>query len=164
MTTTLASPSTTPCEAIAGWLCAGAGVLVTRLLYLKSGEAADFAIVDAAMNDLMRPALYDAHHGVITVHSPRPDASGRPIRLVGPICESSDDFGAYRDLGALRADDLLAFRDVGAYGAAMSSTYNGRDLIPEAFVEGSHFRLIRKRLAIDEVLRLEQAGPWQQAG
>ena len=94
MTTTLASPSTTPCEASDGWLCAGAGVLVTRLLYLKSGEAADFAIVDAAM----------------------------------------------------------------------SSTYNGRDLIPEAFVEGSHFRLIRNRPAIDEVLRLEQAGPWQQAG
>lgn len=146
------------------WLCGRAGVLVAAVLYLKPGEDADFAIVDAAMNDLMRPALYDARHAVATVHAPRPAGDARPVRLVGPICESSDDFGAYQDLGALRAGDLLAFRDAGAYGAAMSSTYNSRDLIPEVLVDGERFRVIRRRQRIEDVLALEQAGPWQGAG
>lgn len=143
------------------WLCARAGVLVTQVLYMKPGEAGDFAIVDAAMNDLMRPALYGAQHPAMTVHTPRRGGAARPCRLVGPICESSDDFGTYDDFGALRAGDLLVLRDAGAYGATMSSTYNSRDLIPEVQVDGDHYRLIRRRPDIREMLRLEQAGPWQ---
>jgi diaminopimelate decarboxylase len=146
------------------WLCGRAGVLVAKVLYLKPGDAADFAIVDAAMNDLMRPALYDARHAVATVHAPRPGGDARPVRLVGPICESSDDFGTYQDLGTLHAGDLLAFRDAGAYGAAMSSTYNSRDLIPEVLVDGEQFRVIRRRQGIEEALQLELAGQWQKAG
>ncbi|MEZ5797718.1 MAG: diaminopimelate decarboxylase [Paracoccaceae bacterium] len=147
------------------WLCARAGVLVAGVTYVKPGDGAEFAILDAAMNDLMRTALYDARHGVETVAAPRPGSdAGALCRLVGPICESSDDFGAYRGLGALRAGDLLAFRDTGAYGAAMSSTYNSRDLIPEVLVDGSQFRVIRRRVGIADALLLEQPGAWQQAG
>lgn len=144
------------------WLCARAGILLAGVRYLKSGEDADFAILDAAMNDLMRPALYDARHPVSTVAAPRP--AGRPCRLVGPICESSDEFGTYDDLGALRPGDLLAFRNAGAYGAAMASTYNARDLVPEVLVESDRFRVIRQRVGIDAMLRLELAGAWQGAG
>lgn len=146
------------------WLCGRAGVLVTEVLYLKQGHSADFAIVDAAMNDLMRPALYDAQHPVLTLHDPRGAGDDRPCRLVGPICESSDDFGKYQDLGTLQAGDRLAFRDAGAYGAAMSSTYNSRDLIPEVMIDGGQFRVIRRRTDIRDALLLEQAGPWQRAG
>ncbi len=145
------------------WLCGRAGVLVTQVLYVKPGDGADFIILDAAMNDLMRPALYDAHHPVSPVHVPRGATLRRACRLVGPICESSDDFGAYHDLGSLLAGDLLAFRDAGAYGATMSSTYNSRDLIPEVLVDGNQFRVIRRRVDIHEALRLEQPGPWQGA-
>jgi diaminopimelate decarboxylase len=145
------------------WLCGRAGVLVTRVLYLKPGEAADFVILDAAMNDLMRPALYDAHHAVNPVHAPRAATARRTCRLVGPICESSDDFGTYHDLGPLLAGDILAFRDAGAYGATMSSTYNARDLIPEVLVDRDQFRVIRRRVDIHDALRLEQPGPWQGA-
>lgn len=146
------------------WLCARAGVLVSGVLYLKPGDGAEFAILDAAMNDLMRPALYDAHHPVTTVHPPRIAPAQPPVRLVGPVCESSDDFGTYADLGALRPGDLLAFRDAGAYGAAMSSTYNSRDLIPEVLVDGDRFRIIRRREGIGEALKLETPGTWQSAG
>lgn len=146
------------------WLCAPAGAMVTRVLYLKPGEEADFVILDAGMNDLMRPALYDARHAVAPVHALRPAGRARDCRLVGPICESSDDFGTYQDLGVLRAGDLLAFRDAGAYGAAMSCTYNSRDLIPEVLVDGDRFRVIRRRQTIQDALRLEEEGPWQGAG
>jgi diaminopimelate decarboxylase len=137
---------------------------VAKVLYLKPGDAADFAIVDAAMNDLMRPALYDARHAVATVHAPRPGGDARPVRLVGPICESSDDFGTYQDLGTLHAGDLLVFGDAGAYGASMSSTYNSRALIPEVLVDGDQFRVIRRRQETHDMLQLEQEGPWQRAG
>lgn len=146
------------------WLCARAGVMVARVIYTKPGDGADFAIVDAAMNDLMRPALYDARHAVEPLAPPRQVGATTPCRLVGPICESSDDFGTYQGLGPLQAGDLLAFRDAGAYGAAMSSTYNSRDLIPEVLVDGAQFRVIRRRVGIDEALQLEQPGPWQRAG
>lgn len=150
------------------WLCARAGVLVSNVLYIKPGDTADFAIVDAAMNDLMRPALYDALHPVTTLHNPRRTDTGRidtgrPVRLVGPICESSDDFGTYHDLGTLVPGDLLAFLQAGAYGAAMSSTYNSRNLIPEVLVDGGRFRVIRRRTEIRDALRLEEGQSWQKA-
>ena len=144
------------------WLCAQAGVLVSQVLYLKPGETADFAILDAAMNDLMRPALYDAVHPVAPLHPPR-GPQDRAVRLVGPICESSDDFGKYQHLGTLLPGDHLAFLQAGAYGAAMSSTYNSRDLIPEVLVDDGQFRVIRRRAGIQDALHLEAAADWQQA-
>lgn len=146
------------------WLCARAGVLVTQVLYLKPGGAGDFAVVDAAMNDLLRPALYEAHHPVLTLHPPRGADEAQPCRLVGPICESSDDFGGHAGLGRLLPGDLLAFTQAGAYGATMSSTYNSRDLIPEVLVEGARFRVIRARAGIEAALRLETPGAWQGIG
>lgn len=146
------------------WLCARAGVLVTEVLYSKAGGDADVVIVDAAMNDLMRPALYEARHPIRTVHPPRLGADARPGRIVGPICESSDDFGVYDNLGQILRGDLLAFGDAGAYGAAMSSTYNSRDLVPEVLIDAGQFRIIRQRAGIRDLLKLEQGGPWQRAG
>lgn len=143
------------------WLCGPAGVLVTQVLYSKPGAAGDVVIVDAAMNDLMRPALYDARHPVHTLHPPRGPA--RPCRLVGPVCESSDDFGVYDGLGAIGRGDLLCFGDAGAYGAAMSSTYNSRDLVPEVLVDAGRFRVIRRRADVRDLLRLEEGGSWQPA-
>ncbi|WP_151719839.1 diaminopimelate decarboxylase [Gemmobacter serpentinus] len=144
------------------WLCAQAGVLVTQVLYIKPGEAADFAVVDAAMNDLMRPALYEAVHPVVPLHERR-GAHERPYRLVGPICESSDDFGKYPQLGTLLPGDHLAFLQAGAYGAAMSSTYNSRDLVPEVLIDAGQFRVIRRRADVQDALRLEAATEWQKA-
>lgn len=146
------------------WLCGRAGALVTEVVYLKPGAHGDLAIVDAAMNDLMRPALYEARHPVLTLHPPRGAVDAQPCRLVGPICESSDDFGSYQGLGRLAPADLLAFTHAGAYGATMSSTYNSRDLIPEVLVMGARFRVIRARAGIETALRLETPGAWQSIG
>ncbi|AHK47622.1 diaminopimelate decarboxylase [Ensifer sp. Root127] len=143
------------------WLVGRAGLLVTEVLYLKEMQSGPMAILDVGMNDLMRPALYDAQHPVLTLHVPRTDRASPHYSLVGPICESSDKFGTYNRLGEMRAGDLLAFDCAGAYGASMASTYNSRDLVAEVLVEGSRFRTIRRRQNISEMLRLEQAGRWQ---
>jgi diaminopimelate decarboxylase len=141
------------------WLAARAGVLVTEVLYVKEAPSTNIAVVDAAMNDLMRPALYDAHHRAFPlVQHSRADASAS-YRLVGPVCESSDVFGTYDDLGQLAAGDLLLFDDAGAYGASMSSTYNSRDLVPEVMVAGDKFTIIRRRLKTSEILSLECVKP-----
>lgn len=143
------------------WLVGRAGLLVTELLYLKDGQDGYVAIVDAGMNDLMRPALYDAKHPVLPFHQAKGAAASPRYRIVGPICESSDDFGAYEGLGELKAGDLLTFDCAGAYGASMASTYNSRDLVAEVLVDGDHFRTIRRRQNIREVLELEDTGNWQ---
>ncbi|MEK1890244.1 MAG: diaminopimelate decarboxylase [Phyllobacterium sp.] len=143
------------------WLVGRAGLLVTELLYLKGMQDGCTAILDVGMNDLMRPALYDARHPVLALHEPRTDQAAPSYTLVGPICESSDKFGAYDGLGELREGDLLAFDCAGAYGASMASTYNSRDLVAEVLVEGGRFRTIRSRQDIRAMLRLEQAGTWQ---
>lgn len=143
------------------WLVGRAGALVGEVLYVKEGEGASIVVLDAAMNDLMRPALYDARHPVLTVHIPRADPHERPCLLVGPVCESSDIFGKYDSLGELQGGDLLVFDNAGAYGASMSSTYNARDLVPEILIDGEEFRIVRRRVGISETLAYEQAGPWQ---
>lgn len=143
------------------WLVGRAGLLVTELLYLKDGQDSYVAIVDAGMNDLMRPALYDSKHPVLPFHQAKGAAASPRYRIVGPICESSDDFGAYEGLGELKAGDLLTFDCAGAYGASMASTYNSRDLVAEVLVDGDHFRTIRRRQNIREVLELEDTGKWQ---
>ncbi len=143
------------------WLVAQSGLLITEILYLKQMSENEIVIVDAAMNDLMRPALYDAVHPVLPVHPPRGGSASTRHRLVGPICESSDVFGTYEGLGELREGDLLAFNCAGAYCASMASTYNSRDLVAEVLIDGDQFRVIRKRQTIDAMLKLEEPGAWQ---
>jgi len=142
------------------FLVGRSGFLVTELLYLKGGAEGYTGIVDAGMNDLIRPALYEARHPVLPLHQPRQTGTSRRYRLVGPICESSDEFGAYDELGDLHQGDLLAFDCAGAYGATMASTYNSRDLVAEILIDGDRFRTIRQRQDIDAMLKLEEAGAW----
>lgn len=141
------------------WLAGRTGILVSEVLYLKESAGIPIAVIDAAMNDLMRPALYGATHPVLTVEAPRAVERDDVCRIVGPIC-SSDDFGKYRGLGTIVAGDLVVFDNAGAYGAAMSSTYNSRDLVAEVLVDGGQFRVIRRRTNIADALELEQAGSW----
>ena len=141
-------------------LVGNAGILVSRVIYMKEGATRTFAIVDAAMNDLMRPALYDAHHTIDPVAQPAPDAERQPIDVVGPVCETGDTFAKQRSLPPLQAGDLVAFRTAGAYGAAMSSTYNSRPLVPEVLVNGDAFAVVRARPTYEEMLALESLPEW----
>ena len=137
-------------------LVGNAGVLLTRVEYLKPGEAKNFAIVDAAMNDLARPALYDAWHDIVPV-VPRQGAT-RPWDVVGPICESGDFLGRQRAL-AIEAGDLLAIRSAGAYGMAMSSNYNTRPRAAEVMVDGANIHLVRRRESVEELYASESLLP-----
>ncbi len=144
-----------------GRMIAGnAGVLVAKVIYVKEGETRDFAIVDAAMNDLVRPSMYDAHHEIVPVTQPTDGANTRPMDVVGPICETGDTFAKQRPLPPLEADDLVAFRSAGAYGAVMASTYNARPLIPEVLVKGNAFSVIRKRVEVEEQMANERVPDW----
>src|SRR6185437_8376891 len=119
------------------WIVGNAGVLVARVLHVKDGVTRRFAVVDAAMNDLMRPALYDAWHEIVPVREPSVGDERSAVDIVGPICESTDTFAAQRQMPATRPGDLVAFLTAGAYGAVMSSAYNSRLLVPEAMVRGA---------------------------
>ncbi len=136
-----------------------AGILVSRVVYVKEGVDRSFLILDAAMNDLIRPALYDAHHDVVPVVAPS-DPSTTPMDIVGPVCESGDTFARQRDMPALRAGDLVAFRSAGAYAAVMASTYNGRDLLPEVLVNGNDYTLVAERVRVEDMLEREQIPGW----
>ncbi len=129
-------------------IVANAGVLLARVVRLKPGASAPWIIVDAAMNDLMRPALYDAYHAIEAV-----EPSGKRVRanVVGPVCESGDTFAMDREMDAMEPGDLMVFRTAGAYGATMSSCYNSRPLTPEVLVDGDRWRLIRRRVDIADV-------------
>lgn len=142
-------------------LVANAGVLVAGVVYRKEGTTRSFAIVDAAMNDLVRPAMYDAYHDIVPVIEPAADSERQPIDVVGPICESSDVFAKQRLLPPLAAGDLIALRTAGAYGATMSSQYNSRPLVPEVLVKGNDFALVRARPTYDQMLALESLPDWQ---
>jgi diaminopimelate decarboxylase len=135
-----------------------AGILVTRILYIKQGQAKTFVVVDAAMNDLIRPSLYDAYHGIEPV-VPRTGAQ-KPVTLVGPVCESGDTFAEDRLLPPLEAGDLLVFHSAGAYGAVMASTYNTRPLIPEVLVRGGDYALVRPRVEVDTLIGLDKLPQW----
>ena len=144
-----------------GRLIAGnAGLMVSKVIYVKSGEDRDFLIVDGAMNDLIRPAMYEAHHDIIAVKEPAPGAEMQPYDIVGPVCESGDTFAKQRNMPRLAADDLIAFRSAGAYGAVMSSEYNSRLLIPEVLVNGDQFAVIRRRPTFDEMLNRDIIPEW----
>ncbi len=141
-------------------LVGNAGILVSRVIYVKQGLHRRFAIVDAAMNDLIRPSLYEAYHGIIPVAEPESGVTLEPYDVVGPVCESGDTFAVQRPLPPLADDDLVAFLSAGAYGAAMSSTYNTRPLIPEVLVNGDRFAVIRPRPTVEEMLAAERVPDW----
>ena len=137
-----------------------AGLLLTRVLYVKEGTTRGFVIVDAAMNDLARPSFYDAHHRIEPVVSPPEGDGGRAMDVVGPICETGDTFAKNRKLASVKAGDLLVLRTAGAYGATMASTYNSRPLVPEVLVKGGDFAVIRARETIVDMLSRERLPPW----
>lgn len=139
-----------------------AGVLVSEVILVKPGAAKTFVIVDAAMNDLIRPALYEAWHDILSVRQPRQDTATIRCDIVGPICESGDFLAQNRDLPPLAAGDLVMIRSAGAYGAVMASSYNSRPLAPEVMVDGTRFAVIRPRPTIDEMLRAERFPPWME--
>jgi diaminopimelate decarboxylase len=137
-----------------------AGILVTRVLYLKQGEAKTFVIVDAAMNDLVRPTLYEAFHEIQPVKEPPPDGLRTVADVVGPVCESGDFLALDRDIPAPKSGDLLAVMTAGAYGAVQSGTYNTRPLIPEVLVRDSEWALVRPRLEADQLIAFDRLPPW----
>ena len=144
-----------------GRLIAGnAGLLVSSVIYVKSGEDREFLILDAAMNDLVRPAMYDAHHDIVPVIEPAAGTEQAVYDIVGPVCESGDTFAKGRHLVAQQQGDLVAFRSAGAYGAVMSSEYNTRPLIPEVLVNGDQFAVIRARPSYDDIINRETLPDW----
>ena len=144
-----------------GRLVAGnAGLMVSAVIYVKSGEGRDFLILDGAMNDLIRPAMYDAHHDIVPVIESAPGTEQQPYDIVGPVCESGDTFAKQRMMPPLTAGDLVAFRSAGAYGAVMASEYNSRPLIPEVLVKGNQFAVIRRRPTFDEMINRDTLPEW----
>jgi diaminopimelate decarboxylase len=141
-------------------LVGNAGILVTRVLYLKRGEAKAFIIVDAAMNDLIRPTLYDAHHEVRPVREPQSATPRIVADVVGPVCESGDFLALDRDMAEPRAGDLLAVMSAGAYGAVQAGTYNTRALVPEVLVREAEWMLVRPRLEVEQLIALDCLPSW----
>jgi len=136
-----------------------AGILVTRALYLKRGEHKNFVVVDAGMNDLIRPTLYDAFHEIVPV-AQNPEAPRMNADVVGPVCETGDYLGHARDLPLLAEGDLLAVLTAGAYGAVQSGTYNTRPLVPEVLVDGARFAIVRPRESVAELIARDVVPDW----
>ena len=137
-----------------------AGILVTRVIYVKHGEAKNFVIIDAAMNDLIRPTLYEAHHDIVPLVQATRDARTIVADVVGPVCESGDYLALDRTMPEPKADDLLAIMTAGAYGAVQSSTYNTRPLVPEVLVKGDQYAIVRPRIDVDALIALDEPAPW----
>ena len=137
-----------------------AGLLVSSVIYVKEGEGRNFLILDAAMNDLIRPAMYDAHHDIVPVQEPKAGADYADFDVVGPVCETGDTFARNRALQRLEDGDLVAFRSAGAYGAVMASEYNSRPLIPEVLVKGDQFAVIRPRPTLEEMINRDTLPSW----
>jgi diaminopimelate decarboxylase len=133
------------------------GVLVTRVIRVKPGVASPFVVVDAAMNDLARPALYDAWHDFVAV---APTGERMTANIVGPVCETSDTFANAREIDAVKAGDLAAFRTAGAYGATMANTYNSRALVPEVMVDGDRWAIVANRIDPATILAAERVPEW----
>ena len=137
-----------------------AGILVSRVIYVKPGEAKNFVIIDAAMNDLIRPTLYEAHHDILPVREP---ASGTPTitaDVVGPVCETGDYLALDRNLPEPKPGDLLAIMTSGAYGAVQSGFYNTRALVPEVLVKDDQYAVVRPRIEVDELIAMDRPAPW----
>ena len=137
-----------------------AGVMLSTVLYEKQAPDTNFLIIDAGMNDLIRPALYDAHHDILPLDESGAGADRKTYDVVGPICESTDKFAKSRDLSALQPGQRIAFMSAGAYGAVLSSTYNARPLVPEVLVNGASFDIIRRRPDFEEMIALEKVPDW----
>ena len=133
---------------------------MTRVLHVKHGDAKNFVVVDAGMNDLIRPTLYDAHHDIWPVREAAPGQRRIIADVVGPVCESGDYFALDRDLAAPQAGDYLALMTAGAYGATQSGTYNSRPLVPEVLVRKAEWAMVRPRLSHEELIRLDRLPPW----
>ncbi len=141
-------------------LVANAGILVTKIIYVKSGDGKNFVIVDAAMNDLIRPTLYEAFHEIKTVREPTIHQSRIVADVVGPVCESGDYLALGRDIPIQESGDLLAIMSAGAYGAVQAGTYNSRLLVPEVMVNGPDFAVIRPRTSFDSLIALDEIPDW----
>jgi diaminopimelate decarboxylase len=138
-------------------IAADAGILVSRVTYVKEGEARKFLILDAGMNDLIRPAMYDAHHEIVSV---REGDAAAVYDVVGPVCESSDLFGQGRRLPQMKEGDLVAILTTGAYGAVMASAYNARPPAPEILVKGARWAVVRPRWSDDELIGFDRIPGW----
>jgi diaminopimelate decarboxylase len=141
-------------------ITANAGVLVSRVLYVKQGDAKTFLIIDAGMNDLVRPALYESHHDIVAVKEPRPGSPRAIYDVVGPVCETSDLFAANRALPPLAPGDLVAILSAGAYGAVMASSYNARPPAPEVLVRGTEWAIVRPRQTYEALIALDRLPSW----
>jgi diaminopimelate decarboxylase len=137
-----------------------AGILVTRVIYVKHGDAKNFVIIDAAMNDLIRPTLYEAHHDILPVMQAAKDARTIIADVVGPVCESGDYLALDRTLAEPAPGDLLAIMTAGAYGAVQASTYNTRALVPEVLVKGDQYAVVRPRIDVDALIAMDKPAPW----
>jgi diaminopimelate decarboxylase len=137
-----------------------AGILVARVIYVKNGEDKNFVIIDAAMNDLIRPTLYEAHHDILPVMQAASDAPTIVADVVGPVCETGDYLALDRTLPAPKAGDLLAIMTSGAYGAVESSTYNTRPLVPEVLVKGNQYAVVRPRIEVEQLIAMDKPAPW----
>ena len=137
-----------------------AGILVTRVIHVKHGDGKNFVIIDAAMNDLIRPTLYEAHHDILPVHEVLRGTPSITADVVGPVCESGDYLALGRNLPEPKTGDLLAIMTAGAYGAVQSGTYNTRALIPEVLVRDDQYAVVRPRLDVDAVIAMDRLAPW----
>ena len=137
-----------------------AGILVSEVIYVKEGDAKNFLVVDAAMNDLIRPTLYDAFHDIRPVVQPPASTPRMKVDVVGPVCETGDFIGLDRDLPKLKAGDLIAVSTAGAYGAVQAGTYNTRLLVPEVLVDGDRFHVVRPRQTYEDLIGLDSVPDW----
>lgn len=137
-----------------------AGILVSRVIYVKHGDARNFVIIDAAMNDLIRPTLYEAYHQIMPVRVSAPDAPVLVADVVGPVCETGDYLALGRNLPEPKEGDLLAIMTAGAYGAVQSGTYNTRALVPEVLVNGDQYAVVRPRIDVDALIAMDRVAPW----
>jgi diaminopimelate decarboxylase len=134
-----------------------AGIMLTRVIRVKEGATYPFVVVDAGMNDLLRPSLYDAWHNIRAVE---PDGDKFVANIVGPICETGDTFARAREMDQVKAGDLVAFMTAGAYGATMANTYNSRGLVPEAMVHGEEWAIVRERQPVEALIEADRLPPW----
>jgi diaminopimelate decarboxylase len=137
-----------------------AGILVSRVIYVKHGEARNFIIIDAAMNDLIRPTLYEAHHEILPVREISSQGGNIVADVVGPVCETGDYLALGRRLPALKAGDLVAVMSSGAYGAVQAGTYNTRGLVPEVLVKGGEYAVVRPRIDAAQLIAMDRLAPW----
>ena len=137
-----------------------AGILVTKVIYVKHGDGKNFVIIDAAMNDLIRPTLYEAHHDILPVTQPAKGAATIMADVVGPVCETGDYLALDRTLPAPKPGDLIAIMTAGAYGAVQAGTYNTRPLVPEVLVKGDQYAVVRPRIEVEQLIAMDTPAPW----